>query len=108
MDLMHELEYAILSHRWTHDEVLYGDMTGDELEIQTKLRNKGGFAKIRGACTQARKDGFKYLWVDTCCIDKNSSAELSEAINSMYRYAPSAMLSFQEITGNTDNLFQIL
>ena len=27
-----------------------------------------------------------YLWADTCCIDKSSSAELSEAINSMCRW----------------------
>ncbi|KIM58836.1 hypothetical protein SCLCIDRAFT_1188627, partial [Scleroderma citrinum Foug A] len=32
------------------------------------------------------KDGYKWLWVDTCCIDKQSSAELSEAINSMYQW----------------------
>ena len=85
MDLMHGLEYAILSHRWTQDEVLYMDMKGSEMEIQTKLRYRAGFAKILGACAQARKDGLKYIWIDTCCIDKNSSAELSEAINSMYR-----------------------
>jgi hypothetical protein len=26
------------------------------------------------------------VWIDTCCIDKRSSAELSEAIDSMYRW----------------------
>ena len=85
IDLSSGLDYAILSHRWTQDEILYQDMTGSERDIQLKLRDRNGFAKIRGACIQARKDGLKYVWVDTCCIDKSSSAELSEAINSMYR-----------------------
>jgi hypothetical protein len=77
--------YAILSHRWTDDEVLFRDV-----ENGTSADRKGYF-KLKGAITQARADGFAYLWDDTCCIDKSSSAELSEAINSMwlwYRDAP--------------------
>ena len=42
--------------------------------------------KIRNACAIARRFGYRYLWLDSCCIDKSSSAELSEAINSMYRW----------------------
>ncbi|KAE8333834.1 ankyrin repeat-containing domain protein [Aspergillus sergii] len=40
--------------------------------------------------------GYEYTWIDTCCIDKTSSAELSEAINSMFRYyqASSACYAF--------------
>lgn len=45
-----------------------------------------GYAKIKRCCEQAKQDGYSWAWVDTCCIDKRSSAELSEAINSMYRY----------------------
>ncbi|KAF2201152.1 hypothetical protein GQ43DRAFT_448996 [Delitschia confertaspora ATCC 74209] len=41
---------------------------------------------IISACQQARQDNLAYVWIDTCCIDKSSSAELSEAINSMWRY----------------------
>ncbi|KAE9371893.1 hypothetical protein N431DRAFT_317458, partial [Stipitochalara longipes BDJ] len=40
--------------------------------------------KIDGCCEKALQDGLRYVWVDTCCIDKSSSAELSEAINSMW------------------------
>ncbi|TBU26281.1 HET-domain-containing protein [Dichomitus squalens] len=40
--------------------------------------------KIREACRVAREAGYDYLWIDSCCIDKTSSSELSEAINSMY------------------------
>ncbi len=50
------------------------------------VRNKAGFKKILKFCTLAKRHGYTYGWADTCCIDKRSSAELSEAINSMYRY----------------------
>jgi hypothetical protein len=70
--------YAILSHRWTDDEVLFKDIEND-----TSI-DRAGYPKLRGAIRQAREDGFAYLWDDTCCIDKSSSAELSEAINSMW------------------------
>ncbi|KAM5546153.1 hypothetical protein V8D89_000279 [Ganoderma adspersum] len=42
--------------------------------------------KIREACRVARENGYRYIWIDSCCIDKSSSSELSEAINSMYKW----------------------
>jgi hypothetical protein len=72
--------YAILSHTWfaDHEEVTYQDMIrGESLE-------KLGYNKIKACADLACRDGYKYFWIDTCCIDKSSSAELSEAINSMY------------------------
>jgi hypothetical protein len=73
--------YAILSHTWgdSQEEVLFQDMA--DLE---KARMKPGFQKIDGCCRQARQ--FDWVWVDSCCIDKSSSAELSEAINSMFQW----------------------
>jgi hypothetical protein len=71
--------YAILSHTWGHDEVSLHDM------LSGNATAKQGYEKIKRCCETAISDGFKYAWVDTCCIDKTSSAELSEAINSMYR-----------------------
>jgi hypothetical protein len=50
------------------------------------LMKRVGYSKIINAAEQARGQGCIYLWVDTCCIDKTSSAELQEAINSMYRW----------------------
>lgn len=47
-------------------------------------KNKVGYAKILFCGKQAQKDGLKHFWVDTCCINKESSAELSETINSMF------------------------
>ena len=45
-----------------------------------------GLIKIQKFCQLAAKRGFPWAWIDTCCIDKRSSAELSQAINSMYRW----------------------
>ena len=55
---------------------------------------KLGYAKIAFTCRQAQRDGWSYAWVDTCCIDKTSSAELSEAINSMYRWYQKAQICY--------------
>ena len=70
--------YAILSHTWENEEVSFQDMQGPN------EKKKAGYAKIQKCCEQAARDGYEYVWIDTCCIDKSSSAELSEAINSMY------------------------
>lgn len=76
--------YAILSHRWVDgQEFLYEHITGSMSEDE-KIDHPG-YAKVLGACKQARLDGHSYIWIDTCCIDKSSSAELSEAINSMFK-----------------------
>jgi hypothetical protein len=72
--------YAILSHTWGHGEVSLQDM------LNGNPTAKEGYDKIKRCCEIAVLDGFKYAWIDTCCIDKTSSAELSEAINSMYRW----------------------
>lgn len=57
-----------------------------EHNIHPDVRRKEGFMKLKGVCDQAWQDGLSHIWVDTCCIDKSSSAELSEAINSMYAW----------------------
>ncbi|KAK4182403.1 putative vegetative incompatibility protein HET-E-1 [Podospora australis] len=75
--------YAILSHTWEEDEVLFADICDPQKPLPF---HKKGFRKVRDSCERARQDGYQYLWIDTCCIDKSSSAELSEAINSMFRW----------------------
>lgn len=74
--------YAILSHTWgpESDEVTFGDLKSKQSE------RKAGYAKIQFCGEQAKKDNLKYIWVDTCCIDKVNSAEFSQAINSMFRW----------------------
>ncbi|RGP78287.1 hypothetical protein FLONG3_3602 [Fusarium longipes] len=74
--------YAILSHVWTNEEISFQQMTSS-LPLPEESK---GYRKIVDFCAKARNEGFEYAWVDTCCIDKTSSAELSEAINSMFQW----------------------
>lgn len=73
-------KYAILSHKWEDEEIMFQDLQTDEWP------QKNGAYKVKQACSRANEDGFGYIWIDTCCIDKSSSAELSEAINSMFNW----------------------
>ncbi|KAK5742070.1 hypothetical protein LTR17_003578 [Elasticomyces elasticus] len=82
-----KLPYAILSHRWGSDEVSYTEWEGRN---HGRIRDRQGYAKIRGACEQAKRDGLEYLWVDTICINKPDNSELSESINSMYAWYQNA------------------
>ncbi|EME44182.1 hypothetical protein DOTSEDRAFT_172260, partial [Dothistroma septosporum NZE10] len=93
---LHELQlqnqqYAILSHTWGElkDEILFAD-----LEPGLSLKKKSAWNKIETSLDQARRDGLQWLWADTLCIDKGSSAELSEAINSMYTWYSEAAICY--------------
>jgi hypothetical protein len=84
--------YVILSHTWGNEEVSFQDfMTGNWRDDSTKQE---GQEKIVRCCAAAAAEGFAYVWVDTCCIDKTSSAELSEAINSMFRWYYASAICF--------------
>ena len=74
--------YAILSHTWGVDdeEVTFRDLVKDT------GKRKAGYRKLFFCGRQAARDGLQHFWMDTCCIDKSSSTELSEAINSMFRW----------------------
>lgn len=76
-------KFAILSHVWlaAEEEITFQDI-GKDLDFAVRE----GWKKLDFARRQAHQDGFSYVWIDTCCIDKSSSAELAEAINSMYRW----------------------
>jgi hypothetical protein len=80
-------EYAVLSHTWGADteEVTFEDL------MDGTGKGKSGYMKICFCEEQARRDGLQYFWVDTCCIDKLSSAVLSEAIISMFRWYHNAV-----------------
>ncbi|KAI6038279.1 hypothetical protein EDC04DRAFT_2896691 [Pisolithus marmoratus] len=63
-------------------------------EERNEVRRRTGYKKIVNTCTQAQKDDLECLWIDTCCIDKKSSSELSEAINSMYEWYQGGQLCY--------------
>jgi hypothetical protein len=98
--------YAILSHVWgpPSDEVTYQEMVAPERSATTLA--KPGYTKIIKTCEIAREEyDLKFAWVDTCCINKASSAELSEAINSMFRWYKDAWVCFAYLSDVNDDPF---
>ncbi|GKT42661.1 vegetative incompatibility protein HET-E-1 [Colletotrichum spaethianum] len=91
--------YAILSHTWEEDEVSFQKMK------QESRAGMKGFKKIQNICSLAKKGKIEYAWVDTCCIDKSSSAELTEAINSMFKWYERATICYvwlSDLTASAD------
>ncbi|EJT82608.1 hypothetical protein GGTG_02581 [Gaeumannomyces tritici R3-111a-1] len=76
-------KYAILSHTWgeASEELTFTDISKGNV-------NKPGVGadKFQGCCRLATGRGVKYVWIDTCCINKGDGEELREAINSMFRW----------------------
>jgi len=85
--------YAILSHTWGKEEVTFEDLgkPNHTSKLGVKMgkpiyTSMLGYKKIDGCCKRAQLDNIKWVWIDTCCIDKSSSAELTETINSMFAW----------------------
>lgn len=97
--------YAILSHTWSADntkEVTFKDIEGGT------SKGKAGYGKIKFCAEQAGRNGLRYIWIDTYCIDKSNKAELDEAINSIFQWYRDASryyayLSDVSITGPPPN-----
>jgi hypothetical protein len=83
--------YAILSHTWQEgQEVTFNDLKNLSKAQVLDAESKSGYRKICFCAQQAKRDSLDYFWVDTCCIDKTNNTELSEAINSMFRWYQNA------------------
>ncbi|KAK2674037.1 Heterokaryon incompatibility [Fusarium oxysporum f. sp. vasinfectum] len=89
-----ERGYAILSHRWGSDEILFSQIANFAQEMRDTKDRHGlpQLDKILGACITARKQGLQWMWIDNCCINKSDSSELSESINSMFKWYSDAMV----------------
>jgi hypothetical protein len=84
------IPYAILSHTWAEDNE---EVTFEDLKDGSG-KTKSGYKKLRFCGEQAARDGLQYFWVDTCCINKSRDSELSEAINSMFRWYCKAAICY--------------
>ncbi|PMD64809.1 HET-domain-containing protein [Hyaloscypha bicolor E] len=84
--------YAILSHRWEDDEVLFEDPESVVHVHPSQAIKPNGWSKVLGCCKIAEQFGISYVWIDTCCIDTSSSSELSESLNSMFAWYQCATL----------------
>ncbi|KAI5989363.1 hypothetical protein EDD15DRAFT_1321540 [Pisolithus albus] len=74
-------QFVTFSHRWGEGEPLLRDVKGHSIY---GMPTEGGFGKLQAFCLRACEQGYLWAWSDTCCIDKDSSAELQEAIGSMF------------------------
>jgi len=108
-------KYAILSHTWGEGEVTFQDMAAwiaanasGQLSPVEKISEKSGFVKIEKTARITIRDGLRYFWIDTCCIDKTSSAELSEAINSMMRWYERAEVCYTHLADVPSGLEDVL
>ncbi len=87
--------YAILSHTWEANEAAFVTfLPKPRWRRPLSLVLKRKYPKVVQACALARSKGYEWIWIDTCCIDKSSSAELSEAINSMFKWYQKAQVCF--------------
>ncbi|KAK3319547.1 heterokaryon incompatibility protein-domain-containing protein [Cercophora scortea] len=90
--------YAILSHTWDEslDDPQHREVTFQDIQTPERARMLSGWAKIEKTCELARAydPPLRWAWIDTCCIDKSSSAELTEAINSMFRWYQQSTVCF--------------
>ena len=103
------IRYAILSHTWgkPDEEVTFQDVfnaTGKPpQQVSQEWKERAGWEKIKSTCEEALNYDCEYLWVDTCCIDKSSSAELQEGINSMFRWYENAAICLAYLSDVTSN-----
>ena len=72
---------VMLSHRWGENEPRLHDIQDKAVY---ELDAAGGFMKLQSFCKVARDIGFRWAWIDTCCIDQNNNVELGESVNSMF------------------------
>jgi len=80
--------YTILSHTWGNEEVTFQDIT------QGTASPKEGYTKLVKTCKVTLRNKITYTWIDTCCIDKTSSAELTESLNSMFQWYQKAQVCY--------------
>lgn len=94
-----EVLFAILSHTWEEEEITFQDFSDASnyplnpefshprlAQLSRALSSMKGYPKLIDFCKKAKAEGFQWAWMDTCCINKTSSSELSEAINAMYAW----------------------
>ncbi|KIK11922.1 hypothetical protein PISMIDRAFT_55099, partial [Pisolithus microcarpus 441] len=89
----------MFSHRWGAGEPLLRDIEGRKIY---DLDGTEGLAKLQKFCLLSLRRGFIWAWSDTCCIDKDSSAELQEAIGSMFSWYHRSSLTIAYLSDVSD------
>ncbi|KAI6043617.1 hypothetical protein EDC04DRAFT_2562512 [Pisolithus marmoratus] len=92
-------QYVTLSHRWGESEPLLRDVEGRSIY---DMSTTPGFRKLQFFCLRACQQDYLWAWSDTCCIDKDSSAELQEAIGSMFVWYRGSALTIVHLSDVPD------
>jgi hypothetical protein len=90
--------YGILSHTWGADDE---EVTFDDLRNGTGAQ-KLGYGKIKFCADRSDRDGLRYFWIDTCCINKANFTELTEALNAMFKWYRAATRCYVYLSDVTD------
>ncbi|KAF8549449.1 hypothetical protein OG21DRAFT_1447848 [Imleria badia] len=77
-------KWIMFSHTWEGKEPTFKDV--NLVDSLWKLDESPLNDKLRQFCTTASEDGYRWAWSDTCCIDKATSAILSQSLISMYSW----------------------
>ena len=91
-DLRQDVTYAILSHRWYEEEITFENL--DAVQLKNEAAQSPQLDKIRGACARAKENRLGWIWIDSCCINKDSSQELARSINSMFQWYQKAAICY--------------
>jgi hypothetical protein len=73
--------WVMLSHRWESGELLLHDIQD---KVVYELNPVGTVGKVQMFCKVARNAGYRWAWVDTCCIDQNDNFEVQRSVKSMF------------------------
>ncbi|KFY07757.1 hypothetical protein V492_06857 [Pseudogymnoascus sp. VKM F-4246] len=92
-------KYAILSHRWFPQEITFA--TIEPVELQDENRITPQLSKIRNTCLRAREDKLEWVWIDSCCINKESSEEVTRSINAMFKWYQEAAVCYTYLSDVT-------
>ncbi|KAI6102587.1 hypothetical protein EDD16DRAFT_346135 [Pisolithus croceorrhizus] len=92
-------QFVTFSHRWGVNEPLLRDVEGHPIY---GVSTEGGLRKLQAFSLRACEQGYLWAWSDTCCIDKDSSAELQEAIGSMFAWYRRSALTIVHLSDVAD------
>ncbi|KAG2363718.1 hypothetical protein BDR07DRAFT_1403379, partial [Suillus spraguei] len=79
-----------LSHRWEGKEPLLHDIKD---KVVDELEAVGGITKLQSFCKTARAAGYRWGWIDSCCIDQANNVELQKSLNSMFTWYRTSALT---------------
>ncbi|KAF8556850.1 hypothetical protein OG21DRAFT_1482764 [Imleria badia] len=85
-------QYVTFSHVWAGEEPSFQDvnLVSSVWDLDSSPLNE----KLKRFCEMVRKDGYRWAWSDTCCIDKTTSTVLNQSLMMMYKWYEASAATF--------------